>query len=155
MYLVESLSRDKGSGRYTMYLPLFALQIPWGKGSSRYIVYLPDPLPRERDFTRYMGQSLNTHPGKHRSGGAQEYPAQSPRESPQQFWGIPAQGSCRWSWEWQHPGNNGPLRAFASIMLRMHRRAGVYVSNGILMPTRQKQKCATLSETHQKRDTRL
>ena len=43
MYLVKSLSRDKGSGWYTMYLPLFALR----------------------------GQSLNTHRGKHRSEGAQ------------------------------------------------------------------------------------
>ena len=34
--------------------PLFALQIPWGEG-GRYIVYLPDPLSRERRFTRYMG----------------------------------------------------------------------------------------------------
>ena len=33
---------------------LFALQIPWGE-KGRYIVYLPDPLSRERDFTRYMG----------------------------------------------------------------------------------------------------
>ena len=33
---------------------LFALQIPWGE-KGRYIVYLPDPLSRERGFTRYMG----------------------------------------------------------------------------------------------------
>ena len=155
MYLVESLSRDKRSGRYTMYLPLspqvicrakradtFAIPVAWYKcqnsqnvqkclrrvpkvfsglraerpkrvsrtvqtlfrtggnslkqgfalcnrlfwgsqpggpktllalslgtfghfgcfdtctrpaESQRYIVYLPDPLSRERDFTRYMG----------------------------------------------------------------------------------------------------
>ena len=33
---------------------LFALQIPWGE-KGRYIVYLPDPLSRESDFTRYIG----------------------------------------------------------------------------------------------------
>ena len=33
---------------------LFALQISWGE-RGRYIVYLPDPLSRERDFTRYTG----------------------------------------------------------------------------------------------------
>ena len=32
----------------------FALQIPWSE-KGRYIVYLRDPLSRERDFTRYMG----------------------------------------------------------------------------------------------------
>ena len=71
MYLVKTLSRDKGSGRYTMYLPLFALQIPWGE-KGRCNVYLPDPLSREGLY-QIHGQSLSTHRGKHRSGGAQEF----------------------------------------------------------------------------------
>ena len=71
MYLVESLSRDKGSGRYTMYLPHFALQIPWGE-KGRYIVYLLDlPLVLREGLDQTHGQPLNTHRGKHRSGGAQ------------------------------------------------------------------------------------
>ena len=44
-------------------------------------MYLPDPLSRERGFARYMGQSLNTHRGKHRSGGAQKFSG---------FWGAGA-----------------------------------------------------------------
>ena len=54
MYLVKALSRDKGSGRYTMYLP-FPPHRFLGAERGRYIVYLPDPLSRGRDFTRYMG----------------------------------------------------------------------------------------------------
>ena len=50
----KALSRDKGSGGYTMYLPLSPQGICRAK-RGRYIVYLPDPLSRERDFTRYMG----------------------------------------------------------------------------------------------------
>ena len=37
----------------------FALQIPWGE-KGRYIVYLPDPLSRERGFTRYMAIPKHT-----------------------------------------------------------------------------------------------
>ena len=47
MYLVKALSRDKGKGRYTMYLPF---------SPYRFLgAYLPDPLSRERAFTKYMG----------------------------------------------------------------------------------------------------
>ena len=47
MYLVKPLSQDKGSGRYTMYLPLFALQFPWGE-RGRHVVYLPlSPCPEK------------------------------------------------------------------------------------------------------------
>ena len=52
MYLVKSLSRDKGSGRYTQCISTRAL------------------VPREGLY-QIHGQSLNTHRGKHRSGGAQ------------------------------------------------------------------------------------
>ena len=48
MYLVKSLSRDKGSGRYTLCISPFPF-IPY----------------------QIHGQSLNTHRGKHKSGGAQ------------------------------------------------------------------------------------
>ena len=54
MYLVKPLSRDKGSGRYTMYLHFSPYRFLGAKG-GRYIVYLPDPLSGERGFTRYMG----------------------------------------------------------------------------------------------------
>ena len=54
MSLVTSLSWDKGSGRYIMYLPFSPYRFH-GAERGRYIVYLPDPLSQERDFTRYMG----------------------------------------------------------------------------------------------------
>ena len=72
MYLIKSLSRDKGSGRYTMYLPLSPYRFLGRKG-GRYIhcvsTRLRPLVPREGLY-QIHGQSLNTHRGKHRSGGA-------------------------------------------------------------------------------------
>ena len=71
MYLVKPLSRDKGSGRSTMYLPFRPTDSLGRKGqihcgSARPLV------PREGLY-QIHGQSLNTHRGKHRSGGAQTH----------------------------------------------------------------------------------
>ena len=69
MYLVKPLSLGKGKGQIHNVSALFALQIPWCE-RSRYIMYLPFSLvPREGLF-QIHGQALNTHRGKHRSGGA-------------------------------------------------------------------------------------
>ena len=69
MYLVKPLSRDKGKGQIHDVSALFALQIPWVKRAG-YIVYVPFSLvPREGLYQIHL-QSLNTHRGKHRSGGA-------------------------------------------------------------------------------------
>ena len=62
-------SRDKGFGRYTMYLPLSPQGICRAKRADTLCIY-QTPCP-ERG-TLPDGQSLNTHQGKHRSGGAQE-----------------------------------------------------------------------------------
>ena len=70
MYLVKSLSRDKGSGRYTMYLPFSHQGICRAKGADTlYICQTPCP---ERGTLPDTWAILNTHRGKHRSGGAQE-----------------------------------------------------------------------------------
>ena len=69
MYLVKPLSRNKGKGQIHNVSAPFALQIPWCE-RGRYIVYLPFSLvPREGLYQIHV-QSLNTHRGKHRSGGA-------------------------------------------------------------------------------------
>ena len=39
MYLVKPLSRDKGSGRYTMYLPLSPQGICRAKGADTLCIY--------------------------------------------------------------------------------------------------------------------
>ena len=53
MYLVKSLSRHKGSGRYTMYLPFspYIHRLLGAKGADT----LCFPLVQESGFTRYMG----------------------------------------------------------------------------------------------------
>ena len=70
MYLVKSLSRDKGSGRYTMYLPLLPCRFLGAKGQI-HCVSARALVPREGLY-QIHGQSLNTHRGKHRSGGARK-----------------------------------------------------------------------------------
>ena len=79
MYLVKSLPRDKGSGRYTMHLPLSPCRFLGAKGqidcvSTRLLV------PRQGLYQIHR-QSLNTHQGKHRSGGAQSKHNQITRQS--------------------------------------------------------------------------
>ena len=61
MYLVKSLSRDKGKGQIHHVSAPFALQIPWGE-KGRYIVYLPFSLVPREGLYQIHG---------HRSGGAQ------------------------------------------------------------------------------------
>ena len=70
MYLVKSLSRDKGSGRYTMYLPLSPKESVGRKGQIHCVSARP-LVPREGLY-QIHGQSLNTYRDKHRSGGAQD-----------------------------------------------------------------------------------
>ena len=48
----------------------FALQIPWGEKGQIHCVSARPLVPRE-GLHKIHGQSLNTHWGKHRSGGAQ------------------------------------------------------------------------------------
>ena len=68
MYLVKPLW-DKGFGRYTKYLSRSPYRF---LGTMRKEEgYLPDTLPREGALGQIHCQSLNTHRGKHRSGGAQ------------------------------------------------------------------------------------
>ena len=70
MYLVKPLSPDKGSGRYTLYLPLS----PQGIGRKGQIHCVSTgPLVPGEGLYQIHGQSLNTHRGKHRSGGAQKH----------------------------------------------------------------------------------
>ena len=67
MYLVKTLSRDKGSHRYTMYFrPTDSLE----RTGQIHCVSTRPLVPRE-ELYQIHGQSLNTHRGKHRSGGAQ------------------------------------------------------------------------------------
>ena len=68
MYLVKPLSRDKGSGRY-MYL-LFSPTDCLGRKQQIHCVSTRPLVPGEGLY-QIHGQSLNTHRGKHRSGGAQ------------------------------------------------------------------------------------
>ena len=70
MYLVKSLSRDRGSGRYTMYLPLSPQESVGQKGQIHCVS--TRPLVLGEGLYQIHGQSLNTHRGKHRSGGAQK-----------------------------------------------------------------------------------
>ena len=63
MYLVKSLSRDKGSGRYTMYLP-FSLTDSLGRKGQIHCVSARPLVPREGLY-QIHGQSLNTHRGGH------------------------------------------------------------------------------------------
>ena len=69
MCLVKPLSRDKGSGRYTMYLPFHPKESVGRKGQI-HCVFARPLVPREGLY-QIRGQSLNTHRGRHRSGGAQ------------------------------------------------------------------------------------
>ena len=69
MYLVKPLSRDKGSGRYTMYLPLSPYRLLGAKGADTLCI-CQTPCPGEGLYQIHE-QSLNTHRGKQRSGGAQ------------------------------------------------------------------------------------
>ena len=69
MYLVKPLSQDKGSGRYTMYLPLSPYRFLGAKRADTLCIY-QTPCPK-RGALQIHWQSLNTHRGKHRSGGAQ------------------------------------------------------------------------------------
>ena len=57
-----------------MYLPFRPKESVGRKG--RYIVYLPFSLVPREGLYQIHGQSLNTHRGKHRSGGSQDH--QSP-----------------------------------------------------------------------------
>ena len=66
MYLVKPLSRDKGSGRYRMYRHP---KEPVGRKGQIYSVSARPLVPGEGLY-QIHGQSLNTHRGKHRSGGA-------------------------------------------------------------------------------------
>ena len=70
MYLVKSLSRDKGSGRYTMYLSLSPYRFLGRKGQIHCVS--TGPLVPGEGLYQIHAQSLNTHRGKHRSGGAQD-----------------------------------------------------------------------------------
>ena len=69
MHLVKPLSRDKGSGRYTMYLPLSPQGMCKAKRADTLRI-CPFPLVPREGLYQIHGQSLNTHRGKHRSGGA-------------------------------------------------------------------------------------
>ena len=68
MYLVKPLSRDKGSGRYTVHLPL-SPQGSVGRKGQMHCASTRPLVPREGLY-QIHGQSLNTHRRKHRSGGA-------------------------------------------------------------------------------------
>ena len=67
MYLVKSLG-TRGLVDTQCICPFRPTDSLGRRG--RYIVYLRDPLSREGLY-QIHGQSLNTHRGKHRSGGAQ------------------------------------------------------------------------------------
>ena len=81
MYLENRLSQDKGSGRYTMYL----LPSPQGicrakRGDTLCIYQTPCPEGGALPDT----WALNTHRGKHRSGGAQYwFPPPPPKKKKQ------------------------------------------------------------------------
>ena len=59
MYLVMSLSRDKGSGRYMMYLPFLPYRFLGGKGQIHCVS--ARPLAPKKGLYQIHGQSLNTH----------------------------------------------------------------------------------------------
>ena len=80
MYLVNSIARDKGSGRYTMYLPFSPYSFLGAKGQIHCVS--ARPLVPGKGFYRIHGQSLNTHRGKHRSGGAQSFPLTACKKAP-------------------------------------------------------------------------
>ena len=61
MYLVKSLSRDKGSGRYTMYLPFSPYRFLGAKGQIHCVS--ARPLVPGKGLYQIHGQSLNTHRG--------------------------------------------------------------------------------------------
>ena len=71
MYPVKSLSRDKGSGRYTMYPPFSPYRLLRAKGADALCI-CQSPCP-ERGTYQIHGHSLNTHRGKHRSWGRPIY----------------------------------------------------------------------------------
>ena len=79
MYLVKSLPRDKVSGRYTMYLPFSPYRFLGAKGQIHCVS--ARPLVPGKGLSQIYGQSLNTHRGKHRFGGARFW---GPQIS---FWG--------------------------------------------------------------------
>ena len=57
-----------------------ALQIPWGEKGQMHCVSARPLVPREGLY-QIHGQSLNTHRGKHRSGGAQRIEKIQSREA--------------------------------------------------------------------------
>ena len=69
MYLVKCLSLDKGSGGCTMCLPFRPTDSLGRKGQIHRVS--ARPLFPGEGLYQIHGQSLNTHWGKHRSGGAQ------------------------------------------------------------------------------------
>ena len=100
LYLGNSPSWGKVSGGYPLPLPLRPKESVGRQG--RHFVYLPGPLSQERRFTWIHRQSLNTHRGKHRSGGAQDPHAHKnkigtstpPSKKPQQ---PPLKGGMLWA----------------------------------------------------------
>ena len=79
MYLAKPLSWDKGSGRYTMYLPLRAHTESCRAKGADTLCICQTPCP-ERGLYQIHGQSLNTHRGKHRSGGCPKSVGASTRD---------------------------------------------------------------------------
>ena len=68
MCLVKPLSRDKGFGRYTTYLPLSPQGICRAKRADTLCIY-QSPCPERGALPFFHGNSLNTHRDKHRSVG--------------------------------------------------------------------------------------
>ena len=65
----QKLSLNWGSDRYTMYLPFSPYRFLGRKGQMHCVS--ARPLVPGEGLYQIHGQSLNTHRGKHRSGGAQ------------------------------------------------------------------------------------
>ena len=81
MYPVKRLSRDKGPSRYTKCLPSCPTDSLGQRGRVRGINQIHCP---NRGLYQIQCQSVNTHRGKHRPGGARQFWERDSRGPPQQ-----------------------------------------------------------------------